>query len=302
MAIYYKAGEIINGFEIIRQDTEYKGGEGKGLRWIVKCPICKKEFSLDGRRMRMGKTKTCTDCKHLSKIKGKPGQRFGYLTAEKILGSDKDRHLIWLLKCDCGNYCTRPLSNLTNRSSCGCKLGKDYNIKDIIGQKFNALTVLSATDDRNNAGHVIWKCQCECGNICTSDTLSLKQNKKLSCGCQTESAGVRKIKEILNAENIYYQQEQRFATCKDILPLPFDFWVDQQYIIEFDGEHHFFYQECGWNTRANHEITVAHDKIKNQWCKENNIPLIRIPYYIDLSTLTLKDLLPDFSQFLVKEN
>lgn len=301
MAIYYKAGEVINGFEIVRQDTEYKGGEGKGLRWIVKCPICKKEFSLDGRRMRMGKAKTCADCKHLTKIKGEPGQRFGYLTTEKILGPDKDRHLVWLLKCDCGNYCARPLRNLTDRSSCGCKLGKDVNIKDIVGQKFNALTVIKQTDKRTEFGRVIWQCQCECGNICEVDTLALKQNSKLSCGCQTESKGVKKIKQLLEANGIWYKQEQRFPTCKDLLPLPFDFWVDQQYIIEFDGEHHYFYTEYGWNNKENYEKTIVHDKIKNQWCLANNIPLIRIPFYIDLQKLAIEDLLPDTSEFLIRE-
>ena len=33
-----------------------------------------------------------------------------------------------------------------------------------------------------------------------------------------------------------------------------------------------------------------YDNIKNEWCKKNNIPLIRIPYY-KINTLNLKDLL-----------
>ena len=33
-----------------------------------------------------------------------------------------------------------------------------------------------------------------------------------------------------------------------------------------------------------------HDNFKSQWCKEHNIPLIRIPY-TKIDTLELKDLL-----------
>lgn len=30
---------------------------------------------------------------------------------------------------------------------------------------------------------------------------------------------------------------------------------------------------------GNHDITVAHDKIKNEYCKSHNIDIIRIPYW-----------------------
>lgn len=40
------------------------------------------------------------------------------------------------------------------------------------------------------------------------------------------------------------------------------------------------------------------DKIKNEWCKKNNIPLIRIPY-TELDFLTLKDLNIETTKFLI---
>ena len=36
--------------------------------------------------------------------------------------------------------------------------------------------------------------------------------------------------------------------------------------------------------------TIKNDEIKNKYCKDNNIPLIRIPY-TKLNSLTIKDLL-----------
>jgi len=38
--------------------------------------------------------------------------------------------------------------------------------------------------------------------------------------------------------------------------------------------------------------------IKNQWCKENNIPLIRIPY-THLKDLQIKDLMLETTKFLI---
>ena len=45
----------------------------------------------------------------------------------------------------------------------------------------------------------------------------------------------------------------------------------------------------GWNTREAFEKTKERDEIKNLWCKNNNIPLIRIPY-THFDDLCLNDL------------
>ena len=56
----------------------------------------------------------------------------------------------------------------------------------------------------------------------------------------------------------------------------FDFYLpDQNILIEYDGEQHFHKVK---NDRYGYEGIVARDNYKNQWCQENNIPLIRIPY------------------------
>ena len=42
-----------------------------------------------------------------------------------------------------------------------------------------------------------------------------------------------------------------------------------------------------------------HDSYKNNWCKENNIPIIRIPYTYQ-EKITIEDLLLESSNFLLK--
>ena len=55
-------------------------------------------------------------------------------------------------------------------------------IKDLTGQKFGMLTVIGDSFDRQN-GNVLWKCQCECGNIHYAIGANLKSGDIKSCGC-----------------------------------------------------------------------------------------------------------------------
>lgn len=77
----------------------------------------------------------------------------------------------------------------------------------------------------------------------------------------------------------------------------FDFYINDSYIIEFDGAQHyrsmdFFGGEEGLN------YNQTHDKLKNEYCRNHNIPLIRIPYW-KLKTLNIKDLQLETTKYLV---
>ena len=54
-----------------------------------------------------------------------------------------------------------------------------------------------------------------------------------------------------------------------------------------------------WNNKENFLKTQERDALKNQWCKDNNIPLIRIPY-THLNNLKIEDLLLETSEYIVK--
>ena len=47
-----------------------------------------------------------------------------------------------------------------------------------------------------------------------------------------------------------------------------------QKLIEFDGSQH--YRESCWGRPSK---TKLHDEMKNQYCAEHQIPLLRIPYW-----------------------
>lgn len=73
-----------------------------------------------------------------------------------------------------------------------------------------------------------------------------------------------------------------FEDCKRINPLPFDFAVfdnDKQleFLIEYDGEQHFE-EVFPVSNHSGLEYVQENDAIKNKYCQNNNIKLLRIPY------------------------
>lgn len=164
---------------------------------------------------------------------------------------------------------------------------------DIKGKHFGKWLVLYKTNKRNAGGAIYWHCRCECGNEKDVLGTSLRSGRSLSCGLHSNiSKGNVKIADILDKANISYQVQKKFSTCKDKKELPFDFFVNNEYLIEYDGEQHFKKDNI-----FDYEYTHKHDLLKSQWCKKNNIPLIRIPY-THYKNLKLEDLLLDTSSFI----
>ena len=92
------------------------------------------------------------------------------------------------------------------------------------------------------------------------------------------------VGEVLDKHNIHYVSQKRFPDCKDKYTLPFDYYIPQYNIaIEYDGEQHFkpirFHGISEKSALMEHEKCKARDKIKSNYCTDNDILLIRIPYY-----------------------
>lgn len=228
------------------------------------------------------------------------GQRFGRLTA--LYPTDKRFYncVVWHCICECGNECEVDIGHLQSGStkSCGC-IQKEYTdgLKlDITGQRYGKLVALEPTEYRNNVS-VIWKCKCDCGGKKYASVRDLQSNKVGSCGCLEESRGELKITQLLSECNILFKKQKKFDNCISPLSgrkLRFDFYIiKDRYLIEFDGIQHYD-NTNNWYSKEN-SIRDAH---KNQWCRENNIPLIRIPYW-KLDTLCIEDLMLETTKFRV---
>lgn len=100
------------------------------------------------------------------------------------------------------------------------------------------------------------------------------------------TSGERLIYNILKEQGYAVTTERLFPDCRAIHPLPFDicFTVGNQIcLIEYDGPQHFR-NEYGKKAL---KITQLHDNIKNNYCKNNNIPLLRICHIHERYTKTL---------------
>lgn len=98
------------------------------------------------------------------------------------------------------------------------------------------------------------------------------------------SVSENKVASSLDNLNISYIRQYKTPDCKDKRELPFDFKVildeNTYFFIEFNGIQHYFPCEYfdGDNKDIAFELRCKHDKIKSDYCKENNIPLLIIPY------------------------
>jgi len=98
------------------------------------------------------------------------------------------------------------------------------------------------------------------------------------------SYGSQKVQSFLDKYSIKYKKEKTFPKCKNKKVLKFDFYlVNYNICIEYDGEQHF---------KPNKLIGVKiHDEIKNKYCLDNNIILLRISY---TEQKNIENILKDF--------
>jgi Zn finger protein HypA/HybF involved in hydrogenase expression len=92
------------------------------------------------------------------------------------------------------------------------------------------------------------------------------------------SKGERRIMTYLDRLKIDYNYNYNFDDCRDKLTLPFDFYIPEYNLcIEFDGEQH--YRPIKWfGGDKNFKSQKKRDYIKDMYCLDNKISLIRISY------------------------
>jgi very-short-patch-repair endonuclease len=124
---------------------------------------------------------------------------------------------------------------------------------------------------------------------------------RLERGCPIckESKGEKLISSILLKYKIDNIREKRFLDCVNIsgskkcTQLPFDFYLPNLNVcIEYDGKHHFMAIDY-YGGEESFKRQQVRDKLKDQYCKENGIKLIRIPY-----TMNKEDIEPYILQEL----
>jgi hypothetical protein len=116
-----------------------------------------------------------------------------------------------------------------------------------------------------------------CKSKFTASPASFISSGKRCSSCHS-SKGEEKIHQFLNGLNLSFTTEKTFEKLKDINKLRCDFYIGNCILVEYDGEQHFqpidyFGGDKGF------QRTKSRDIIKNNYCIENDIPLVRIPFW-----------------------
>lgn len=288
----------------LAENNKSKSGH---TRWLCRCD-CGTERIVDGGHL-VGKFSVSCGCSRKEKLmyKDLKGKKFGRWTVLEYKGSDKNKNALWKCRCECGTEKIIRAHTLLsgNTLSCGClksERTKERNFKSLIGKRFGKLLVIQQIEDHiypDGSKRTKYKCLCDCGNTVEVLSCSLQNGSTSSCGCIT-SVGEMKIADLLRKNNIPFKKQMSYP---DLLSdkghrLRFDFYIkNSNYLIEFDGEYHFKCSNRIWCTENHVNKTKYHDKLKNEYCLKNNIPLIRIPY--THNNLCIDDLKIETTKFLI---
>lgn len=136
---------------------------------------------------------------------------------------------------------------------------------------------LNSTEYKNARSKL--KLQCSQGHEFEMTYDKFKQGNR--CSICNHSKGEAKINNWLTIHNVHFQTQYVIPNCKYKKPLRFDFAILNnntiKCLIEFDGEQHYHPKEIFGGSKGLN-LTKQRDKIKDNYCKKNNLKLIRIPY------------------------
>lgn len=132
--------------------------------------------------------------------------------------------------------------------------------------------------------------KCPCGEVFATTFQYFKNREKHSCNrCSSYmTKGEVKIENALKKMGIEYKSQYAFKDCVKNRPLPFDFAIfdnigNLKFLIEYDGIQHFEPVDfAGKGEEWAKEVFKGNqerDLIKNEYCFNKGIELIRIPYW-----------------------
>ena len=102
--------------------------------------------------------------------------------------------------------------------------------------------------------------------------------------CKNNYKGEIIIRKFLTENKINFEEQKKFEDCKDIRCLPFDFYIPKYNLcIEHDRIQHFkptkrSNKMTDEESKENLKYIQNHDQIKNNYCEQKGINLLRIRY------------------------
>lgn len=117
----------------------------------------------------------------------------------------------WLCQCSCGTV--RKVQEGPLRSGRSLQCGKELK-KNLIGQKFGRLTVISRADNKvseSGAIRIMYNCICDCGKNAVVGAGQLTSGKTKSCGCLLEETRI-----LANFHDVVGQKYEHLTAIRNL--------------------------------------------------------------------------------------
>lgn len=242
-----------------------------------RCPHCKNE-------RKSNSLKESKSIKTINNLKEKCGTEYALLSEYKGYREELIiQHII------CGHTWTSSACKFLERSRCPkCSRKETYinrrkspeqyekEFYDVANNEFKLLTPYLNKRTKVKVEHL------KCGNIYDVLPLTFTLDKS-GCPICNESKGEREVRRILTKYNFKFEEQYKFDDCKNKQSLPFDFAIFNEdgslkFLIEYQGIQH--YKRTGYfKGESKLKYTKQNDKIKKEYCCNNNIQLLEIPYW-----------------------
>lgn len=273
------------GYEILIQEDEYKG---INYKYDFKCPNGHERPMYLSDLLNGHECKICATEKVMKKIRLslKEVKEYFELFEYELLSEEyKNAETPLVIKC--------PNGHITNTMTYGnFKAGhrclKCYNLetskrqlipfeerKEFV-ESFGFKILIKDSEYKDGSQKILLSCpEGHEFNMCMHD---FQQGNR--CPYCNNSKGEEKIKSFLECHNMEYIKEKRFNDCRGkAKPLPFDFYLpNYNCCIEYDGKQHYHLNSYSF-TLLDLMNRKYLDNKKSKYCKDNNIKLIRIPYW-----------------------
>ena len=255
---------------------EYKGVDVKILH---KCLLCGNVFSMIPSNLPRIKERACPNCRGwtLEKYNEEVHKIFPNLTA---YGEFKNIYSPVHIKCStCGTSFIKQEARSVLRGI-GC-LRCSWNRKRLTHEQFIDRLSLINPDitplEKYIKGEdkITFKCN-RCGKTFRSRPRAILEGE--GCPWCTKSKKEKIIQKFLEDNQVFFLAQHSFSDCKNKKLLKFDFYLPNLNLcIEYDGKQHYFPVDYFGGIRALKEIQKR-DQIKNEYCREHHIDLLRIKY------------------------
>lgn len=263
---------------------------GYNTKLKVKHNTCNKVYSATPSVFLQGKR--CPNCEPTARKTQKEFEREVYdLVGDEYTFIDNYKNTDTKIRVrhnDCGHvYSTKPDNFFLGNRCPSCRYENlsiktrktqekfEEEVYELVGNEYVVIGRYTGNHKKVEFKHV------ECGNIYeTTPDILLRGSR---CPICSETKGEKRVSTHLSRLGLSYKTQQTFSDLKDSSFLRYDFSIrDSQgevtHLIEYDGQHHFYSIDFFGGNKYFASIQRK-DKMKNDYAKDNNIPLLRIPYW-----------------------